>query len=91
MYISIVRKPHGTNPEDISKSRKTWIMQKYRQTNYIRRIYTLCLFLIWYLYANFYQNNAKMDKIEKLQNQILPSSTHGRRHTAWPQAPLTPS
>ena len=27
------------NPQDILKSRKTGIMQKYRQTNYIRRIY----------------------------------------------------
>ena len=25
-----------------------------------------------------------MDKIENLQNQNLPSSTDGRRHTAWP-------
>ena len=59
-------------------------MQKYRQTNYIRRIYTLHRLNIWYLYAKYYKNNAQMDKIENLQNQILPSSSHGRRHTAWP-------
>ena len=44
--------------QDILKSRKTWIMQKYRQTNYIRRIYTSCRFITYYLYAKYYQNNA---------------------------------
>ena len=55
MYISGVRKPHGTNLQDILKSRETWIMQKYRQTNYIRRIYTLRRFITLYLYAKYYQ------------------------------------
>ena len=58
MHISSVKKPHGTNLQYILKSRKTWIMQKYRQTNYIRRIYTLRRFITWYLYAKYYQNNA---------------------------------
>ena len=74
MYISSVRKPHGTNQQDIWKSRKTWIvMQKYRQTNYIRRIHTLRLFLTWYSYEKYYQNNAQMDKIE---NRIRSCLTH---------------